>query len=143
MDSQLTQLCKAIVVDLNAATFETALQFNRVWLPRYDLLTVAAGRQGWVLPSAERREPDSRSQWITEFDVQIGVVKKLADDDAADSDVEQRLIEQIADYYDQQRPTGIAMPLSAITCVPLSQDHLERYQIYLGAVLLTFQSWRD
>lgn len=142
-DSQLVQLCDAIVSDLNTATFDDEIKFSLKLIPRYDFETLGTLRHGWVMPAAERREPDARNLWLCQFDVQVGVVKKLNSTAEDSCDKEMRIVEQIADYYDHQRPTDLAMPLMSMTVVPFSQDHIDKYQAYLGAVLLTFHAWRE
>lgn len=142
-NSQLVQLCDTIVTDLSKATFEDEIKFCRKLIPRYDNETLGTIRHGWVMPGAERREPDSRSLWLCQYDVQIGVVRKLSSTAEDACDKEMRIVEQIADYYDHQRPTDLAMPCLAMTVIPYSQDHIDKYNAYLGAVVLTFHAWRE
>lgn len=142
-NSQLVQLCDTIVTDLSKATFEDEIKFCRKLIPRFEQDHLGTIRHGWVMPGAERREPDSRSLWLCQYDVQIGVVRKLSSTAEDACDKEMRIVEQIADYYDHQRPTDLAMTLLSMTVIPFSQDHIDKYNAYLGAVVLTFHAWRE
>lgn len=150
-DAKLVELAKQVVLELNAGTFETAFTARRSYLPKRELaetdgLQVTVAMNGW------RTAPDSRADWIYEYDIGIGVQFRANASQGIEPletfDIYVRLLEQIADFYRFTRPTTADAVLTTVqyggpTGLPYFPEHIEQFNQITGVVILTFQKERS
>lgn len=132
-------IAKAIVDDCNAATWTQAVQFVSEYIPREDLESIA-DLTVTVVYAQQRAVPDSRGAWRHEYDVDIGVQKKLATDKNTEADAYSDFLDSIADYWKTRTPGSTGARMIGVEWLnPYVPDHLTQKRLFTGVIRLTFR----
>ena len=138
-DARGPALATAIVSDCKLATWSMPCEFERVYVAREDLVDLDATLVQ-VVYAAQRTNPDSRSAWKHEYDIDFAVRKKVAVDDLPTLDNLSILLDEIVDYWKTHKPTGTSCVLSAAEWpLPFVPDHLTTLKQFTGVIRLTFR----
>lgn len=133
-------IAAAVVTTLNAATLSQSVTFTRSYVPREQLedhATLACH----VVYAGQRASADSRSCWLHEYDIDIGIQKKFSSDVVTESDTQADLLEEIVDLFKTTRPSGTAARMTGVDFLYPSgvPDHMTNYKQFTGVVRLTFR----
>jgi len=132
-------IAKAIVDDCNAATWTTPAEFTSSYVAREDLETIA-DLTVTVIYAGQRATMDNRNAWKHEYDIDIGVQKKVTTDTNAELDRYTELLDEIVDYWKDHTPgTTAARMIGAEWLNPFVPDHLTTNRVFTGVVRLTFR----
>lgn len=109
MAARIIELADAVVADLKGQTFSMPVQVLRAYVPTVDLKD-AKDLRLTVFPKQYEVQWASRSTAQTEYQLEVGVQKKLSAD--ADLDVEfdllMGLVQEVIDFlWEQARPAGL------------------------------------
>ena len=136
-------IAKAIVDDCNATTWSQDCKFSSVYVPREDLESLR-GLAVTVVYMGQRAVPDSRAAWRHEYDIDIGVQKKLTTDTDDEADYYSDLLDAIADYWKTHTPGTTAARLVKSEWInPYVPDHMTTNRVFTGVIRLTFRLVRS
>lgn len=132
-------IAAAIVEDCNLETWSQPCEFQRKYVPREELETTA-DIVVQVVYAGQRTIPDSRAAWRHEYDIDIGVMKKLEQDGNDESDALTDFLDDVIDYWKTNTPgtTGARM-IGAEWLNPYVPDHMTRLKQFTGVARLTFR----
>ena len=148
----LVALADEVTKDLSqrSAGWSQSFVAQRKYLPKVELsdtdtLHVTVAISGW------RKQPDSRSTWAHEFDVDIGIQYRASDKSAEEAtdkfDALLLLCQQIGDTYEDTRPTISDCVLTSVeyggpTGLPYVPQHINELNQFTGVIRLTFTKYR-
>ena len=152
MSSTLIQIADAVTAAINASGLlpagVTAIRGYRPVVELEDLVALHVT----VVPKGVTLTGASRSLVQHDFDVDVGVQKRLPSDvsqDQAELDALMALVEQLGDYFRLKRLDG----LPSFSAVPgawtksenspvFAPDHLEQMRVFTSVLTLTFRVHR-
>lgn len=149
----IVTLADEVTADLNkkAGGWSQSFKAERKYVPKKeleatDVLTVQTAIAAW------RVSPDNRTEWEHEYDIDIGLMyranEKAGDQATAKFDELLLLVQQIADHYQDTRPTLADCPLTNIQFgagagQPYFAEHIEQLNQFTSVIRLTFTKWRS
>ena len=134
----MIDIAEAVKDELNTGQFSQSFTAVRAYQPTYDLKDMATLRVT-VVPQGLSQSMVSRGQYQFEYVVDVGVMKKVADD--SDCDSLMTLVEEIGDHF-----AGLAV--EGAVCVDVSNepifdpDHLLQQRQFTSVLHLTFRVLR-
>ena len=140
--STLTTLTDAVVDVLNTLEFSQAFTAERDYLPRFDLAEMKELRVT-VVPKRVVSQAADRSRTQFDYDIDVGIQKKLQSLDNSEIDELVALAEEIADQFRQQRLSAFpsAICLKAEVEPVFAQEHLDQLRQFTSVVTLSFRLW--
>jgi len=136
----LIDIADAVVVALNAASFSQEFTAKRHYRPRFDLSEMQALHVS-VVPKAVTSEIQSRSQASGDYQVDVGVQKRIAEE--ADLDPLMTLVEEVADHFRFARlalPGGEQAVWVRTESDPVyAPEHLDELRQLTSVLTLTFR----
>ncbi len=136
----LIRIADAVVVALNAASFSQQFTAKRHYRPRFDLAEMRALHVS-VVPKGVTSEIQSRSQAAGDYQVDVGVQKRIAEE--ADLDPLMTLVEEVADHF---RFARLALPggeqavwLRTESDPVYAPEHLDELRQLTSVLTLTFR----
>ena len=142
-ESTFSILADSLVASLNAREFSQPLTAQRGYLPKFDLQEMQE-LHATVVPKQVVSQFADRGRSQFEYDIDVGVQKKLQSLEAEEIDPLVALSEEIADQFRGKRlesyPEAIC---SKATIAPVyAQDHLDQLRQFTSVVTLTYRVWR-
>jgi hypothetical protein len=141
--AEIVLVAEAVKEALNAASFSQPLTAERKYLPLFDLtdmkdLHVTVVPRGVTVSSLGR----NRNQY--DYQVDVAVQKKLADEGPADVDPLMSLVEEIADHFKLKRLAGYPEAVWTRTeNTPVyDPEHMNEMRQFTSVVTLTFRVGR-
>lgn len=150
MPSKLIEIADAVVLELNTAaavpdTFSQEFTAERRYVPKVELDDLDL--KVLVVPAGKRREQAARGAVHTEFDVEIGIVQRLAQGttpesgtvaDLAEIDALMEFAEEIVDFFEGGDVFASCHLLQPASNDPIwSPEHLQNDKTFLSVVRLT------
>lgn len=145
--SVISNLADATVTALNDATFSQSFVAVRFFQPRYKLKEVKT-LQVPVVPKSLDRTRSSRTTNEEDYEIDVGVLKKVADTGNATIDPWLDLVEEFADHFFGTTPVRFTSPNPDAICIRAESDPiyirdvLEDDLQFTGVLTLTFRVFR-
>jgi hypothetical protein len=137
------QIAEAIVSDCNGATWSSTVAFESKYVPRENLESITDPIVT-VIYAQQRAVPDSRAAWRHEYDIDLGIQKRVSTDDTSDIDGMSDLLDEVADYWKTRKPTGTGAVMKFVEWIsPYVPDHLTNAKVFTGVLRLTFRLVRS
>lgn len=140
MSAVMVQIADALVEALNGEQFSQDFVAVRRYRPLYELKDLETLRVT-VVPHALTLERASRADHQVDYQVDIGVQKRVADDEASDDLM--ALVEEIADFcitLNLETPGAVC---TAVENDPIyAPDHLEEMRCFTSVQTVTFRKFR-
>jgi hypothetical protein len=142
MSASIVAIADAVTAELNGNTFTQTFTAQRLYLPVFDLQSMAELKVT-VVPKGITSSSLDRSR--DNFDYQIDVaVQKKVNSQIEVIDSLMRLVEEIGDYF-RSNPLS-SYPGARCTNVEntpvYAQDHLQELRQFTSVLTLTFRLWR-
>lgn len=146
MSAKLLQIADDVSAQLTAAadSFSVAFTAGRKWIPRVKLEDLTATIVH-VVPKQERGERASKSQWRHEYDIDIGIRKRLAgseSDEETTLDQITTLGEEFIDYWKTHHALSAFAFLDFEQPFPIGEQLVNTHRCAASIFTLTFQGWR-
>ena len=139
----IIELADAIATDLNEYGFSKPFDARRRWLPIFDreqLTTI----QVCIVPRGEVTVRSSRSQWQSDYRIEIGIQRHVKSDNQPEIDDLAYLSQEIFDRYDSTRPgTRKEALIGREWPNVISAENLDEGRVFASFQTLTFRGWRD
>ena len=143
MSAAIVEIADAVVTDLQAHTFSQPFSAQRSYLPRYRLEELTDVRVT-VVPKDEVGQRASRSQWQSDYKLDLAIQQRLGADELAQMDGLILLGQELADFFKSHNPPGDVATLVEVAFAPLfDPDHLEKHKTLTTVINLTFRGWRS
>jgi len=136
--SKLTEIADAVTAKINDANLVPSLVAERTLLPIFELKDLKTLKVS-VVPKSRKITQDARCHTSDEIEVDIGIMKKIADDSELDGLM--KLVEDMEGIFKAERLTGYP---SAV-CVKKTNDpiydpeHLRQFRQFTSVLTLTFK----
>jgi hypothetical protein len=136
----IVRIADMVVEELLMTTFCLAFEPDRAYRPQYTLAEMKT-LHVTVVPKALSLHGLSRSSDIHEYQIDIAVQQKLANESVEEIDPLMALVEQIANHFRKTRLE--AMPEAVCTAVEnlpvYALEHLENLRQFTSVLTLTFR----
>ena len=136
--SKLTDIADAVAAKINNANLVPGLVAERTLLPVFELKDLKALKVS-VVPKSRKITQDTRSHASDEIEVDIGIMKKIADDSELDGLL--KLVEDMEGIFKAERLAGYPNAV----CVKKENDpiydseHLRQFRQFTSVLTLTFK----
>ena len=139
------------ILNAKAGSWSQSFVAQRMYQPKRELEDTDTLRVTTAI-AAWRVAPDNRAEWSNEFDIDIGIQfragPKSGDQATNKFDELLLLVQQITDYFEDNRPPIAACPLTEIQYggpagAPYVPEHIEKLTQFTSVIRLTFTKWRD
>ena len=139
----IADIAEQVAAELNAGSFSLPFFSERHYLPRFDQTEMDELRV-LVVPRGIVVERSARDSWQHDYQVDVAVGRKVADEETSTLDPLVGLVEEIAEYMrGRALSTDPAAHCVAVENAPIySPDHLDDKRLFLSALRLTFRTWR-
>ena len=134
----LTDIADAAAAKINAAALAPGLAAERILLPVFELKDMKALKVS-VVPKARKIIQGTRTENINEVQIDIGVQKKISDDDELDGLL--KIVEDISALFRAERLEGYKRAI----CIKVENDpvydheHLRQLRQFTSVITLTFK----
>jgi hypothetical protein len=141
----------ADILNKRAGGWSLSFAAERLYLPVHQLEQTDT-LKATVMLSAWRVSTDNRTDWLHEFDIDIGFQYRPHANAGAQAkakfDEVLLLAEEVTDYFEDNRPPIANCPLSDIqfggpSGAPYVPEHIEKFNQITTVIRLTYQKWRD
>lgn len=141
--STVVRIADAVVADLNAGTFAEPFTAERLFSPVFELPDMQALHVS-VVPRSITTQPCTRAAGFFDYNIDIGVQKKLNSDDPTEVEGQLALVEQIGDYLRNRKLA--AMPettwIKAENAPVYLPEHLEQLRQFTSVMTVTYRVMR-
>jgi hypothetical protein len=139
MSATIIDIADAVVTRLNAQTFGQEFTATRSMLPRFDLKDLDVLRVT-VVPAGLQEERNSRESKRRDYEIHVGIQKRIDDTSDANIAAMVELVEEIADDLDGLTfATPRATCIGAETVVLYDPAILDQRRAFMSVLSLT---WR-
>ena len=136
--SKLTDIADAVAAKINNANLVPGLVAERTLLPVFELKDLKTLKVS-VVPKSRKITQDARCHTSDEIEVDIGIMKKIADDSELDGLM--KLVEDMEGIFKAERLAGYPNAV----CVKKENDpvydpeHLRQFRQFTSVLTLTFK----
>lgn len=134
----LTDIADAVTAKINAASIAPGLAAERILLPVFELKDMKKLKVS-VVPKARKIVQGTRTENINEIQIDIGVQKKISNDDELDGLM--KIVEDIAGLFKAERLDGYKKAI----CVKVENEpvydheHLRQLRQFTSVITLAFK----
>jgi len=138
----IIDIADAIVAELNGESFSQPFTAERAYKPTFDLQEMQ-DLHVTVVPKELASQQSSRSMVQQDFQIDIGIQKKLEADDA-ETDALMALVEEIADFFRRGRLEAVpnAGLIRTENAPVFSPEHLSELRQFTSVLTLTYRMLR-
>ena len=140
--AKIIDIADAIVAELTGGSFSQPITAQRAYKPTFDLQEMQ-DLHVTVVPKGLESQQSSRSMVQQDFQIDIGVQKKLDADDG-EIDALMGLVEEIADFFRQGRLEAVpnAALIRTENAPVFSPEHLSELRQFTSVLTLTYRMLR-
>ena len=138
--SIVAEIAQAVVDTINAASLSQPVTAERHYQPIFDLADLRTLKVS-VVPKSVKLSAANRALQVREYQVDVGVQKKLGQVDAAHMDPLIELVDEIAALFKFKRLPGYepAVWMKSEVDPLYAQEHLQQYRQFTSVLTLTFK----
>ena len=139
----IADIAEQVALELNGGAFSLTFFSERHYLPRFDQTEMDELRV-LVVPRGTRVERSARDSWQHDYQIDVAIAQKVADEEASTLDPLMGLVEELAEYMrGRALNTDPTTHCVAVENAPIySPDHLDDKRLFLSVLRLTFRTWR-
>lgn len=136
----IVELTTAVTDKLNATSFSLFFVATRYYRPRHELRSLQTLAVS-VVPRAATITPESRTLDRWEYQIDVAIQKKLADESVEEIDPLMELVDEIAREFRLWRPpTHPEAVCAEVANEPIyAVEHLEQLRVFTSVITLTFR----
>ena len=137
---QIVDIADALVNVLNEEDWSINFTAERLMLPSFELKDLKNLKVS-VVPRGVTITQITRDKAAHDYQVDVGIQKKLQKADVPEFDPLLQLAEDVAEFFRKKRLTGMlsAMWLKSEIAPLYSPEHLEQYRQFTSVVIFTFR----